>query len=792
MTLGLPSLVQLIILVWHLLKTRGKKTAFWFLGTGLAFGILRSQIIHFIQINLNNSVIPYQFANNTLKIGNDSLQVYLGWITTAYLAWCFAEIILKNLKKNGFFKNTKEPEKEIFPILGFGFLFISTFSYLIETAASVMGWWHWNAYLEAGFAQSLFANVPWVGIVDWSTVAFEFLGLFLLTGYAFKNKKYRYLLIWLLPFLHWGSHVNSFNPQLSLLGQDFFLGNLVHLALPIIAFVFVFCRGVKTAKAADRPKAVWIAVLVTYFVCLLALLAHKDYVLLVALLPISFYFLAAKAKTNKLLAFGTFFVVIVSFLKIEPLLKQRLILAFYVLAAIAFLKITEQIKKFIDPRLKKVNGQFLIMLLGLTILIFIFLAGTKKDAAPAFSLLSSHQPNVIVVSLDNLRADRVGALNSSSVLTPNLDELAKTSSVYNNVYTAVPYTLPSHFSFFTGAYPQTTGIGYNSQNTLKEGFQPLMMAELFKTNGYQTSAFLGSAILDKPIIDQGFDVFDKNFTKLVSSDPLSATSPKINQRTAEEVSTAAISWLNENSTTPFFSFIHYFDMHAPYTPTCDFVPPTLKPDHSELVGADISTLNEKNLNFTENDYRYLEYLYNEEVRCTDLAFGELISYLKETEIYDKSLIIVFGDHGENFDHNKVFHGENIYEGAVRVPLVIKEPKQKTPKMETKKVSLIDVYPTLANGLKLKSTYNLDGQELSKAEREIYLETTPKKAAVSDKPQDGKIWGILENGLKLILSQQQGIEFYNPESDPDETKNLFAFGGTTMEELSAKINQFFGR
>lgn len=791
LTLGLPSLIQLSILIWHMIKYRGKNTALWFLGAGLAFGFLRSQIIHYIQININNSVVPYQFADNALKIGNDSLQVYLGWITTAYLAWCFAEIIIKNLKRNGFFANTTEPEREIFPILGFGFLFISTFSYLIEATASVMDWWHWNQYLESGFAQSLFANVPWVGIVDWSTVAFEFLGTFLITRYSLKSKKYRYLLIWALPLVHWLSHVNAINFEINLLGGGIFLGTIMHYILPLIAFCFIFIRGPRILKTAENYKAVWIGAFITYGVCLVSLLTHQEFELMVSLIPITLFFIAATLSTEKIITLGSLAILVTALVPLSSTLKQRLGLSFYVLAVIAAIKIVEAVNTKIFVKKIKISSQTIIALIGILILIMIVAGGSDNNKNDNLAEPTPSQPNVIIISFDNLRLDRVGALNSESALTPNITKFAKQTDSYANAYTPVPYTLPAHFSFFTGAYPNTSGIGYNAQTSLTAGFEPITMAEIFRDNGYQTAAFLGSAILDKPLIYRGFDILDNNFTFDPSLEPATESNPRVAQRDAATVNEAFTGWLGDkDKLLPFFSFVHYFDIHAPYTPNCPFDNSALiSPDHRELLGANISKINEKNLKFTANDYRYLEYLYDQEVRCTDAAFGELLDYLKKAEIYDNSYIIVISDHGENFDHNKVFHGENVYEGAVKVPLFIKAPNQEEGRALTNKVSLIDVYPTLFNTLNFRIDHKVDGQALDNKERLIYLETTPAAAAATP-PRADKIFAIIDGGQKLIRNNAEFIEGYNLEEDPNESINTYSNNDTLHETLLLKINRFF--
>jgi len=783
LVLAIPSLVQLLLLIWHMTKYRGKKTTFAFLFFGFLFGLIRSQVIHFIQIDLNNSVIPYEFGNAALKIGHDSLQVYIGWITTAYLAWCFGEMIYRSLNKETD-PSANHNSSGILPVIGYSFFFISAFSYLIEATASVTGWWRWNQFLESGFDTSIFANVPWVGIIDWSTVAFEFLGIFLFTRYAIKNKSYKYLFFWIVPLIHWGSHINFLNPAIN----DFNAGIIIHLLLPIFAIILIFKNGPKIEKTSDKKigyASVWIGLIITYAVCLGSLLHQRSYSLLISLVPITLIAMLAidKIKKNLMATISTILIIASMVFLREEIQKLRVLVAFYPVLLLTIIKAEESFPIRPKWNLREIGtkiGKVALLLAGVIILALMFLTENNDDNYKEAAVDSQKSPNVIIVSLDNLRADRVGAINNSSTLTPNLDKLAEESITYTNAYTPIPYTLPAHVSIMTGLEPVDSGFRINSSTTSITINDSL--ANKFANQGYQTAAFIGSGILDKDIIKSGFDYFDSNLTEINIPDNAPPENSYIPQRSATEVNNAFVSWSNQNVKAPFFAFIHYFDIHSPYKQRCGLKETKLVPDHKELLSGEVRNQNISEI--TQNDYRYLEYLYDQEVACTDQALGELMRYLKDNNLYQDSYIVVLGDHGENFDHNSIFHGENIYQSAIRVPLVIKTPFESEKKIVDDEVSLIDIYPTLLNVLSdsnnsqldhyydlIEKSDNIDG------ERKIFLETTPlPKTKVSEDlslPLADRIFGMIEKNQKIVFNtKSKQYEYYHLKNDPLENSNLY--------------------
>ncbi|MGH9857106.1 MAG: sulfatase, partial [Acidobacteriota bacterium] len=171
------------------------------------------------------------------------------------------------------------------------------------------------------------------------------------------------------------------------------------------------------------------------------------------------------------------------------------------------------------------------------------------------------QPNVILITIDTLRADYLGTNGSKKVKTPNLDALAAQGANVRRARSAVPLTLPSHASILTGLYPPNHGIRDNATFRLNQNV--LTLAEVLKKKGYRTAAFVGSFVLDHRFgLDQGFDFYeDRTWSDANMLEHFEA------ERNAETVRQAVVRWLRENSgTQPLFLWIHFYDPHAPYIP----------------------------------------------------------------------------------------------------------------------------------------------------------------------------------------------------------------------------------
>ncbi|MEI7837023.1 MAG: sulfatase, partial [Planctomycetota bacterium] len=264
--------------------------------------------------------------------------------------------------------------------------------------------------------------------------------------------------------------------------------------------------------------------------------------------------------------------------------------------------------------------------------------------------------NVVLISIDTCRADRLSCYGYKRQTTPNIDALASNGVLFTSASTPVPFTLPAHSSMMTGTYPPTHGVRLNNGDHLADS--NITLAEIMRDAGYQTAAFIGAFPLDRIFgLNQGFDTYDCQFRA-------KRQMALYSERNAEELTGPAMDWLGKNGKKPFLLFLHYYDAHFPYEP-----PP---PFNTTYAGD----------------------LYAGEIAYVDRCIGHVVDQLHAMGIYDNTLIIITGDHGESLgEHGEQTHGFFMYQGTLRVPLVIRAPVGSRNCQVNDNVSLVDIVPT---------------------------------------------------------------------------------------------------
>ena len=302
-------------------------------------------------------------------------------------------------------------------------------------------------------------------------------------------------------------------------------------------------------------------------------------------------------------------------------------------------------------------------------------------AAPAWPA----PPNVVLITIDTVRADHIGCYGDRQAHTPTLYALAREGVLFRTAVSQVPLTLPSHCSIMTGTYPTLHGVRDNLGYTL--GDNPPTLATLLKKNGYATAAFVGAVVLDaRRGLNQGFDTYSSPFArKLSRNNPLVFNLPDL-RRPAEEVVNDALSWMRaqpRGADRPFCVWIHLYDPHLPYDPPEPFR----------------SLLNTR---------------YDGAIAYADDATGKFLAYLREHSLYDPTLIIAASDHGESLgEHGENTHGYFIYDSTLLVPLIIKPPAG--AKISLRRVEAparsIDIAPTVLQFLGIPSAPSMQGSGL---------------------------------------------------------------------------------
>jgi arylsulfatase A-like enzyme/Flp pilus assembly protein TadD len=366
--------------------------------------------------------------------------------------------------------------------------------------------------------------------------------------------------------------------------------------------------------------------------------------------------------------------------------------------------------------------------------------------------------NVVLITIDTLRADHLPAYGYTKVKTPNLDRIAGEAFKFTHAYAHVPLTFPSHACILTGRLPISHGVRDNGGYHLEDS--ELTLAEILKKNGYTTAGFVSAFVLDSTFnLQQGFDFYYDHF----DSAEFQGLDPRSIQRKAEDTVVEAEHWLDHNSSKKFFTWIHFYDPHDPYDPP--------EPYRSEYVAVP----------------------YDGEIAYTDAAVGKILSKLESTGQLNRTILIVTGDHGESLgEHNESTHGMFIYNATMHVPLFIHLPGEKAKTVE-QVVRHIDLEPTILDlvGIPIPSTVNgasvipiLDGKE--KKERFAYGESLYSHLHYG--------WAALQGvtSLKYKYIQAPKPEFYNLEKDFSETQNLAAENGSLAGVLKSELQDMISK
>lgn len=407
----------------------------------------------------------------------------------------------------------------------------------------------------------------------------------------------------------------------------------------------------------------------------------------------------------------------------------------------------------------------------LILLIFVIIAGCTVWFFHRLSISQNKIRNVILISMDTTRADYLNCYGYPLKTTLNIDALAEKGILFENVYTPVPFTLPAHCSMLTGTVPAYHGVLDNQGYKLSE--DNVTLAEILSDNGFTTAAFIGSFILDSQFgLGQGFDSYDDEFEK-------EQNTVGIVERTGDETTRHVIKWLEEKRGEKNFIFLHYFDPHFSYDP----------PEAFSAKFKNIPPLNKLPAN-SGQDPRHFG-LYAGEIAFTDHCIGRVIEKLKEVGIYDSSLIIITGDHGESLgEHRENTHGYYIYQSTVKVPLVFKFPGGFKAKRIKAPVSLVDILPTVCSLLGIESPNGIQGKDLKPyfegqsqpyPDRHIFCQSLGPTVYMAN-----SLLGVINNRYKYIQTTRP--ELYDLIEDPQELDNLIDKQSNRARIMKDKLQQ----
>lgn len=376
-----------------------------------------------------------------------------------------------------------------------------------------------------------------------------------------------------------------------------------------------------------------------------------------------------------------------------------------------------------------------------------------ETTAPAES--ASVRPNLLLITVDTLRADRLGIYGHTGAETPAMDGLGKQGAVAAQALSHVPMTLPSHASLLTGRLPFRHGVRNNG--TYKLGDAETTLAEILQTAGYDTAAALGAfVLLEKFGLGQGFDTYDDD---LDSDHVLRVFDTEI---PADRVVEKWRTWrgTRRDSTRPFFYWAHFYDPHLPYAPP--------EPYNSKFADP-----------------------YDGEIAFVDAQIGAMLADLEKDGILQDTYVVVTSDHGEAFgEHGETGHGLTAYQPALHVPLILRGPGIEPGQTIDTRLGLVDLMPTFLQLLEvpLPAGADLDGLSFegllrggeSEADRQVYFETLLG--------QEDRNWapltGLYSEDRKLISVPRP--ELYDLTTDPGETRNLVTAERRTYRRLDESL------
>jgi len=390
-------------------------------------------------------------------------------------------------------------------------------------------------------------------------------------------------------------------------------------------------------------------------------------------------------------------------------------------------------------------------------------------ASPPAKAAASPRPNIVLITLDTTRADRMGFLGSERRLTPNLDALAGQAVVFSRAYAQVPLTTPSHAVILTGTYPQFNHVNYMGDPL---GKALPFLPDILHRNGYRTAAFVGALVLDPkklaPGFERGFDIYDAGFhRRRAGEDHYNSL-----ERRGEEVVSRALAWLGKRPAGPFFLWVHLYDPHDPYSP----------PEPYKT--------------------RYHDEPYDGEIAYTDSAVGKLVSALRTRGLVDSALIAIMADHGEAFgEHGENHHGIFLYDETIHVPLLVKLPLQHSAMKVATRVGLVDVAPTILRSAHLPVPAAMQGESLLS-----FMKLEPTRASMPSNDSNLQRPVYAESGYghlsfgwsklqawrtgKYLYVEAPERELYDQSVDLLAAHNLAADSKAVVDTAAAQVADFY--
>ncbi len=414
--------------------------------------------------------------------------------------------------------------------------------------------------------------------------------------------------------------------------------------------------------------------------------------------------------------------------------------------------------------IKRLLFILLVVIIGGCFWLILKISGHKND------LEAFKDSNIILIGIDTCRKDHMSCFGYELDTTPNLKAFAQNCVLFTNAISQSPWTLPSFASLFTSTYPSVHRARGKAEG---DKFYPVIDSldsgvEILSSSGFHTKAYINGPYLAPAFgLSKGFDDYDYAH----------GSNEKI--RRSDETVNRAIEWIKENSEEQFFLFLHFFDPHLNYDPPGRSLQRLLKLAGFEYSGKlkspffQLKEIRNHKLLLSEEDWKFVQFLYDAEISAVDESCGELFRFLKDIGLYDKSIIVVLSDHGEEFmDHGGFEHGHTLYDELINIPLMIKMPSSlRAGEVIAHQIRLIDIMPTLLD------IFDLDIPESYQGKSLLRLMKKGRTDEIWPAFSEETLWGdelksVREGCYKFITNESlNAFELYDLCSDPGEKKDL---------------------
>ena len=400
-----------------------------------------------------------------------------------------------------------------------------------------------------------------------------------------------------------------------------------------------------------------------------------------------------------------------------------------------------------------------------------WLAACSDEPGPGAPGAGEPPKNLILISLDTVRRDRLSAYGYAKPTSPALRRVAEQGIRYERAVTVSPWTIPSHYTLFTGLYPNRHGV-WDYKQALDEEIPTL--AQLLAADGMRTFGVVSTqAIKSAKSFGRGFERF-----RYISEWRTGESGRRFIYNPGVEVTDLGLFWLDEIGDAPFFLFLHYYDAHSDYSPQPRFRRAFVEPYGGELKGRNAELLQVRKgvRQLDAADVAFLSQLYDAELRQLDDEIGRVTRYMEKHGLDENTLLVIVSDHGEEFmEHGKILHGTSYYDETIAIPLILRGPGLPRGLRVEALTSLIDLPPTILSVLGREIPPDMQGIDLSadwapgrsRARRPLVFAEADWQNEV---PALYRM--VRDERYKLIFNtRDESAELYDMHADPAEAHDV---------------------